>query len=74
MEGVCSLRAKILGELMFQGARLFSSTIEVHSEGQDGVLAYKRERRPIVFVGWHGHDAIHLTAYRILFGRTSPAV
>ena len=70
----CSLRAKILGELMFQGARLVATTIDVHSEGQEAVLAYKRERRPIVFVGWHGHDAIHLSAHRILFGRSAPAV
>jgi lysophospholipid acyltransferase (LPLAT)-like uncharacterized protein len=71
---VGSAPAKILGELMFRGARLFSTTIAVRSEGQDAVLAYKRERRPIVFVGWHGHDAIHLTAYRILFGQSAPAV
>lgn len=69
-----SVRAKVLGELMFRGARLFSTCIEVTSEGQSGVLAYKREHRPVVFVGWHGHDAIHLTAYRILFGWTAPAV
>ena len=74
MAAGCSLRAKILGELMFQGARLFATTIEVHSEGQEAVLAYKREHRPIVFVGWHGHDVIHLTAHRILFGRSAPAV
>lgn len=69
-----SVRGKILGELMFQGARIFSSCIQVTSEGQDRVLAYKRQQRPIVFVGWHGHDAIYLTAHRILFGWTSPAV
>lgn len=71
---VASLRAKILGELMFRGARLFATTIAVDSEGQESVLAYKREHRPIVFVGWHGHDVIHLTAYRILFGPSAPAV
>ena len=74
MAAGCSLRAKILGELMFQGARLFATTVEVHSEGEQAVLAYKREHRPIVFVGWHGHDVIHLTAHRILFGRSAPAV
>ncbi len=74
MAAVASVRAKILGELMFRGARLFSTTIAVDSDGQDTVQAYKREHRPIVFVGWHGHDVIHLTAYRILFGQSSPAV
>lgn len=64
----------ILGELMFRGARLFSTTIAVDSEGQDAVLAYRRQHRPIVFVGWHGHDVINLTAYRILFGQSTPAV
>src|SRR5579862_2564419 len=74
MLSASSVRAKVLGELMFQGARLFSTCIEVEGEGQDRVLAYKREHRPIVFVGWHGHDAVHLTAYRLLFGWTAPAV
>src|SRR5437588_2532859 len=59
---------------MFQGARLFSKCIDVKSEGQIEVMAQKRQGRPIVFVGWHGHDAIHLTAYRTLFGWTAPAV
>jgi len=71
---VGSLRAKVLGELMFQGSRLLSTCINVTSEGQDAVLACKRDRRPVVFVGWHGHDAIYLTAHHILFGWTAPAV
>jgi lysophospholipid acyltransferase (LPLAT)-like uncharacterized protein len=63
------LRTAVAGELLYQAIRLFSATTDFRSEGDDAVLTWKQRGRPLVFLGWHGNDAVNLAAYRLTFGQ-----
>ena len=63
-----TLRTAVAGQLLYQAIRLFSATTDFRSEGDAEVLTWKQRGRSLVFLGWHGNDAVNLAAYRLTFG------
>ncbi len=63
------MRLVVAGRVLAGATRLLIRPGAIRTSGIEDVLSCKREGRPIVFVGWHGHDFVNLGVYHPLFGR-----
>ncbi len=61
-------RAALTGVLLYHGTRRLIGSLDLRCEGREEVLAAKAHGRPIIFVGWHGHDFVNIGVYHPLFG------
>lgn len=59
------------GWVLYQGTRTLFRSYELECEGWEAVRELKRGGRPVVFVGWHGHDFVNIGAYHPVFGADS---
>lgn len=66
--------APLVGEGLALATKALFTTFRLEWEGRDAVLPYEHAGRPIIFVGWHGHDLLHLGAFRLLFPHSRGAI
>lgn len=66
--------APFVGECLALATKALFTTLRLEWEGRDTVLPYEQAGRPIVLVGWHSHDLLHLGAFRLLFPHSRGAI
>ena len=64
----------LAGEILYRAIRATIDSADLRSMGRDAVLAARAAGRPLVFVGWHGHDFVNIGVYHPLFGFDSRAL
>ena len=69
-----SAYVEISGALIARGIRTSIDSSDLRSIGRADVLAARAAGRPLVFVGWHGHDFVNVGVYHPLFGFDSRAL
>jgi lysophospholipid acyltransferase (LPLAT)-like uncharacterized protein len=65
---------EIAGAIIARGIRTTIDSGRLQSVGRDAVLGARDAGRPLVFVGWHGHDFVNIGVYHPLFGFDSRAL
>ena len=71
---VKDLAVAIGGEALALATRALFRTLRFESLGHEQVVAHVRAGRAVVLVGWHGHDLIHLAAFRRMFPEARGAI
>lgn len=71
IKGAC---ASVAGEVLYRAIRTTIDSADLRSIGRDAVLMTRRAGRPLIFVGWHGHDFVNIGVYHPLFGFESKAL
>ncbi|HEU0166577.1 MAG TPA: DUF374 domain-containing protein [Chloroflexota bacterium] len=69
-----TIRAALLGNLMFAGSRFVANTSDIHVQGLDAVLDQRLAGRPVIIVAWHAQATSYLAAYKLLFGESANGV
>lgn len=62
------------GEVLYRAIRATIDSADLRSIGRDAVLMTRGAGRPLIFVGWHGHDFVNIGVYHPLFGFDSRAL
>lgn len=57
----CRLRAAVIGQFLVWAAKLMAGNLRIY--GFDHILECRRQGRPIIFAGWHGHNLVNMAAY-----------
>src|SRR5688572_26800959 len=60
--------AAAAGAVLHRGIRYTIDSSDLRSIGRNDVLAARAQGRPLIFVGWHGHDFVNIGVYHPLFG------
>lgn len=71
---VKDLAAALGGEALALAARALFRTLRFESVGLERAAEQVRAGRAVILVGWHGHDLIHLAAFRRLFPEARGAI
>lgn len=66
--------AAAAGAVLHRSIRLTIDSADLRSIGREAVLAARADGRPLIFVGWHGHDFVNIGVYHPLFGFESKTV
>jgi len=64
----------LAGELLTLSNRVVIRWIRFVPVGYAEIFKFKEQGRPMIFVGWHGHNFINLGVYLRMFGQDSRAV
>lgn len=59
---------------MALGIKALFRTMRIEILGSERALDHARRGRALIFVGWHGHDLVHLGAFRVAFPTTRAAI
>jgi hypothetical protein len=64
----------LAGEFLALANKLVMRWIRLIPVGYAEIFKAKKQGRPMIFVGWHGHNFINLGVYLRMFGQDSQAV
>lgn len=67
-------RPRVAGESLALAITALFRTMRVETIGNERALDQARHGRALIFVGWHGHDLMHLGAFRLAFPRARAAI
>jgi lysophospholipid acyltransferase (LPLAT)-like uncharacterized protein len=65
---------KLAGEFLALANKVVVQWIRLISVGYAEILKVREQGRPMIFVGWHGHNFINIGVYLRMFGQDSRAV
>jgi lysophospholipid acyltransferase (LPLAT)-like uncharacterized protein len=64
----------LAGEFLNLANKVVMRWIRLIPVGYTEIFKLKEQGRPMIFVGWHGHNFINLGVYLRMFGQDSQAV
>ena len=64
----------LAGEFLTLSNKVVMRWIRLIPTGYADIINIKRQGRPVIFVGWHGHNFINIGVYLKIFGRDSRTV
>ena len=64
----------LAGEFLILANKVVMRWIRLIPVGYDEIFKVKQQGRPVIFVGWHGHNLINFGVYLRMFGQGSRAV